>query len=151
MPVIAGVRRAAVAVLGVAALTGCGSATLSAGQVRSAATTACTAARRRTDRLPTPTQPSESAAFLRGGIAALAPELTALAGLRPVAAQSADWNRALRAQNAELVALRAALRSLQRGADPVTTIAGLQRRLTPLEVRAGTAWRALAVPACATQ
>jgi hypothetical protein len=145
------VRRAAVAVLGVVALSGCGSSALSAGQVRSAATAACTAASRRTDQLPTPTQPSQSAAFLRGGIAALAPELTALAGLRPVPAQSADWSRALRAQDAELAALRAALRSLQRGADPVATIAGLQRRLTPLEERAGGAWRALGVAACAAQ
>ena len=48
----------------------------------------------------------------------------------------------------ELGALRATLRQLEAGGDPVSLIKALQRRLAPLESEANGAWQALEIPGC---
>jgi hypothetical protein len=146
------VRRLAGCALIVAlGLAGCGgSPTLSSVQLHTRATRTCNLARRRTNRIATPTLPTEGARFLSRGIAALAPELTVLTLLRPPSGMASDYKRALAASHGELQVLRSALKGLEAGNDPVVAIKTLQQQLTPLESRANSAWVSLGLPACAS-
>ncbi len=141
--------RAALALLLAVALVGCGSDSLSTKQLRSDATRICVRAGRRLERIPTPQDPSQGAAFLRGGIAAIEPELTAVARMKPSSDAAAQYERAQTATREELAALRSALEGLKDGNDPAVALESLQDKLAPVERRASAAWRALGVPACA--
>ncbi|MGI8715148.1 MAG: hypothetical protein ACR2NR_18590 [Solirubrobacteraceae bacterium] len=132
----------------VVVIAGCGANSLSAGQLRTRATRICTLAQRRTARIATPALPSQGARFLGGGVAALAPELTALRRLRAPTDLAAHYRTALTATAQELAALRSSLKGLKAGNDPVVAIKTLQTQLTPLEARAAGAWGALDLPAC---
>ncbi|MFZ0042410.1 MAG: hypothetical protein WAK93_13950 [Solirubrobacteraceae bacterium] len=132
-------------------VSACGSTALSASQLRSFATRSCDQARKRTDEIPTPVTPDGGASFLSRGVAALEPEQKTLASLQPPQTLRTDYNAAVSASGQELAALRLTLARLRGGADPVTSIKDLQRRLTPLERRADTAWHALDVPGCAVR
>jgi hypothetical protein len=136
------------AVLGLA-LTACGSSTLSADQLRSGATEACNLARRSTDGIPTPSEPSEGVSFLSRGITALAPLQATLTKLRPPSDLAGDYRTAVRASATELAALRFALRGLKTGNDPIVALKTLQARLGPVESRGDAAWHSLKIPACA--
>jgi hypothetical protein len=127
---------------------GCGSASLTDGQLRSRASRICALASQRTDRIPTPTSPRKGALFIRRGIAAMAPELTALQRLRAPTDMSGDYRDALRATGAELIALRGTLKGLRAGNDPVVAIKTLEQQLKPAEAKAAGAWTALELPAC---
>jgi hypothetical protein len=146
------VRRLAGLVLAVAlGLAGCGGAsTLSTAQLHTRATLTCNLARRRTNRIATPTLPTQGARFLNRGIAVLAPELAALKLLRPPSDMANDYKLALAASQGELQALRSALSGLKAGNDPVVAIKTLQQQLSPLESRAHVAWSSLDLPACAS-
>jgi hypothetical protein len=142
---------AAVVALVALAVAGCGgSNTLSTAQLHDRATQACNLARRRTNRIATPTLPSEGARFLSRGIAAMAPELATLKTLRPPAGVAGDYTRARAASDGEVRALRSALKGLKAGNDPVVSIKTLQQELAPLEAKGDDAWRAAGIPACAT-
>jgi len=140
--------RIVLASLAVLALCGCGSSSLSSTQLRQDATRICATASRRTDRIATPTSPAQSGQFLAQGAAALEPQLKALTALRPPSDAARVYATALRADSAELSALRATARQLDVGDDPVSAISSLQRRLGPIESRANAAWHSLAIPAC---
>jgi len=129
-------------------LAGCGSSTLTDTQLRSRATRICRLAQARTDRIATPTLPSQGARFLGRGIAALAPELTSLQRLRAPTHLAGDYRDALRSTGAELAALRSTLKGLRTGNDPVVAIKTLQQQLDPAEARARRAWTTLELPAC---
>jgi hypothetical protein len=147
-------RRARVAALASAstltlALTGCGaSSSISAKQLRAEAARACATATQRLDRIPTPHAPSEGAAFLRRGIAALQPQVRSLAALHPDGELGTQFARARTAAEQELRALESSLKGLRAGNDPVVVIKTLQTQLAPLEKRASAAWLALKIPAC---
>ncbi|MGZ4166947.1 MAG: hypothetical protein ACXVR1_12740 [Solirubrobacteraceae bacterium] len=131
------------------ATAGCGgSSSMSARQLRTKATRACTVATQRLDRIPTPKVPSEGAAFLRRGISALAPELAALALLHPDGQLGEQFSRARATTERELKALQFSLKGLRTGNDPVVAIKTLQAQLIGLEKRASAAWLALNIPAC---
>jgi hypothetical protein len=130
------------------ALGGCGSSSLSTPQLRSAATRICAAATRRIDRIPTPTSPTGGTLFLKQGVAALTPELTALRRLSPPTDAARVYSTALTATSKELDALRTTLHELEAGGDPVTLIKTLQHLLTPLESQANSAWETLQIPGC---
>jgi hypothetical protein len=130
-------------------VAGCGgSSGMSARQLRAGATRACTAATQRLSAVPTPKLPSDGAAFLRGGIAALKPELAALATLHPDGELGKQFDRAQDATRHELAALRSSLKGLKAGNDPTVAIKTLQAQLLPLERQATSAWLALKIPAC---
>jgi len=132
------------------AVAGCGgSNATSADQLRSQAAHACTAAKRKLDRIPPPTVPSDGAMFLRRGIAGLSPEVTALTRLHPAGELQPAFSRARTAIEQELKALQSALKGLKAGNDAVVAIKTLQAQLVPLEKRARTAWMELKIPACA--
>ena len=143
-------RRACASALAVAlAAAGCGgSSSLSARQLRTRATRACTVATQQLNQIPTPRIPSEGATFLRRGIAALRPELSSLAALHPDGELGQHFRRARTATEQELKALQSSLKGLRTGNDPVVAIKTLQTQLVPLEKRASAAWLALKVPAC---
>ena len=128
---------------------GCGgSSSLSAHQLRAGATRACTLASQRLDSIPTPRLPSDGAAFLRRGIAAVRPELTALAALHPDGKLGEQFSRARTATDRELAALQSSLKGLKAGNDPLVAVKTLQAQLVGLERRATAAWLALDIPAC---
>lgn len=141
-------RRLAAVLLAAALLAGCGSAALSDSQLRSRASRICTLATRRTDRITTPTMPSQEAAFVDRGIAGLTPELTALKRLHAPGDMADDYRNAVEAMTAEVAALRSTLKGLNAGNDPVVAIKTLQQQLKPAETKAGFAWSALELPAC---
>lgn len=132
-------------------LAGCGTTSLSAAQLRTRATRICAAAELRTDRIATPIRPSQGARFLRLGVAALAPEVTALGQLRPPRDLAGRYRRALAAGDGELRALRFSLRGLKAGDDPVVAIKTLQQQLELLETRGDRFWRSLDVFTCASR
>jgi len=143
-------RRAVAPALALAlAAAGCGgSSSMSAHQLRTRAAQACTVATQRLERIPTPKLPSQGAAFLRRGAAALRPELGALNALHPEGELGEQFDRARAATEQELRALESSLRGLKAGNDPVVTIKTLQAQLVPLEKRASAAWLELKIPAC---
>jgi hypothetical protein len=146
--VTAGRARAPALALALAA-AGCGgSGSMSAHHLRTGATRACAVATQRLDDIPTPELPSDGVAFLRRGIAALRPELTALAVLHPDGELGEQFNRARTATDQELKALQSSLKGLKAGDDPVVAVKTLQAQLVPLERRATAAWLALKIPAC---
>ncbi len=145
-------RRLAALVTAVSvALAGCGTTSLSAAQLRTRATRICAAAELRTDRIATPARLNQSARFLRLGVAALAPEVTALGQLRPPRDLVGRYRQALAAGDGELRALRFSLRGLKAGDDPVVAIKTLQQQLAVLEAPGNRSWSFLGVPACASR
>lgn len=140
--------RAAPLVVAAMLVTGCGSGTLTDGQLRTRATRICRLATLRTDRITTPTAPGQEAAFLSRGVAALTPELTALQRLTAPDDMSGDYRDAVDATGAELAALRSTLKGLRAGNDPVVAIKTLQQELAPAEAKASSAWTTLELPAC---
>jgi hypothetical protein len=138
----------AAALLGAVPLAGCGSSTLTDSQLRSRAGRICKLAVRRSDRIGTPARPSQEAAFLSRGIAAMVPELTGLRRLRAPSDMADDYRDAVEALGSELAALRSTLNGLRAGNDPVVAIKTLQQQLAPIEVRAGSAWTTLELPVC---
>jgi hypothetical protein len=128
-------------------LAGCGSSVLTTAQMRTQATRICSVATRRTNAIPTPTDPSGGEQFLNRGVAALDRELIHLRALRTADA----FERAVDLTTGELAALRFAVKGLQAGDDPVVTINVLQQQIEPLELRADAAWNALGIPACASR
>ncbi len=143
------VRLLVLALIVVASLSGCGAGSLSASQLRSAATRICSRTQRQTARIPTPSLPSQGASYLSRGLAALAGELTALRTLRPPGDLAGQYRDGLAATAGELHALDSTLKRLNAGDDPVAAIRALQRRLGALELRAQDTWRALEIPICA--
>jgi hypothetical protein len=121
---------------------------MSARQLHAGATRACTAATQRLSAVRTPRLPSDGAAFLRRGIAAMQPELTALATLHPDGELGRQFDSARKATQRELAALQSSLKGLKAGNDPIVAIKTLQAQLLPLEKQATAAWLALKMPTC---
>jgi hypothetical protein len=147
-------RRACAPIVALAlalAAGGCGggSPSLSARQLRTRASNACAVATRRLNLIPTPQVPSQGAGFVRRGVAALKPEVAALAALHPEGEMGVDFRRAQTATEQELKALQSTITGLKAGNDPIVAIKTLQAQLAPLEKQASAAWRALKIPACA--
>ena len=129
---------------------GCGgSSSMSARALRSDAGRVCAAATQQLNAIPTPQVPSQGASFLRRGIAALRSELAGLSTLRPRGELAVHFSQARSATEQELKVLQSSLRGLKTGNDPIVAFKTLQTQLAPLEKRAGVAWRAVGVPACA--
>jgi hypothetical protein len=143
-------RTSAAAALACSALllSGCGSSSLSDKQLRRKAGRICVTAQRVSESIATPTDPAKGQLFLQRGIAALAPQVTALHGLRPSSDLQQGYATAVRATDRELVLLRQALRGLKAGNDPVVAIKTLQNELGPAEDAAARAWHAIEVPPC---
>jgi hypothetical protein len=144
-------RLACVAMLAVALATaGCGgSSSISTRQLRTDAGRVCTVATQRLNGIPTPQVPSQASSFLRRGIAALTPEISALAALHPTGEMAVHLRRAQATTERELKVLESTLKGLKAGNDPIVAFKTLETQLAPLETQAGAAWRALGVPACA--
>jgi hypothetical protein len=144
-------RRACAPVLALAlAAAGCGgSSSMSGRQLRADASRVCTVAAKNLNRIPTPQVPSDGAAFLRGGIAALEGELAALSAMHPGGELGGHFRAARTATEQELTVLQSSLKGLKAGNDPIVAVKTLQAQLAPVEKRAGAAWRALGVPECA--
>jgi hypothetical protein len=134
----------------VLAAAGCGgSSATSAHQLRAQAARVCAVTTQRLNRIPTPQVPSDGAAFLRGGIAALTPELAAFSAMHPGGELGGQFRSARNATEQELRVLQSSLKGLKAGNDPIVALKTLQTQLAPLEKQAGAAWRALGVPDCA--
>jgi hypothetical protein len=129
-------------------LGGCGSNSLSGTQLRRKAGRICETAQRASQGIAAPADPSQGQPFLRRGIAALAPQVTALHRLNPPGDLQNEYATALRATDHELALLRSALRGLRAGNDPVVAIKTLEDGLGPAEDAAARAWHELDVPAC---
>jgi hypothetical protein len=130
------------------AVAGCGGGALSMSELRTQATRVCLVADTATGRIPTPASPNATDPFLRRGIAVLAPELAQLRALKAPSDVADVYSTALLAFSRKLNALKSALHGLDRGADPVSAVQGLQHRLGPIESAEDGAWQALQIPAC---
>lgn len=144
-------RQVTAALTAALVMGGCGSPPLSTSQLRAGASRPCLVARRQADRIPTPGSPAGGVAFLKGGIAALRPELASLRRLRAPSDLARDYATALAALSSELDALAATARELDQGYDAVIAIKTLQRRLAPIESERNGAMRALGIPACVSR
>ena len=129
-------------------LGGCGSSSLSNTQLRRKAGRICATAQRSSASIAAPTDPAKGQPFLQRGIAALAPQVTALHRLKPSDELQDSYAAALRATDRELALVRSALRGLKAGNDPIVAIKTLQDKLGPAEDAAGRAWHEVDVPAC---
>jgi hypothetical protein len=135
--------------LGAIVLAGCGGgSTLSSSQLQTQATSICSLASSRTSRIPTPSTPDGSAAFLQAGIVALTPELTQLRALRPPDDVASVYTATVSSFAERLHDMQGAVSDLSRGDDPVSTMQDLARKLEPLESNENGGWQALQLPAC---
>ena len=80
----------------------------------------------------------------------LRPEVAELRRLQPPSEQAGAYSTALDATAREVNLLVATVHGLDRGADPLSAIKTLQRRLTPVEAHNDAAWQTLGVTACLT-
>jgi hypothetical protein len=144
------VRRLALALLACVTLivAGCGSSTLSSGQLRRKAGRICTTAQQHTESIPAPVDPDSGARFLKQGIDALAPQVASLHRLKPPDELAEDYAAALRATDRELTVLRSTLQGLRAGNDPVVALKTLQHDLNPAEDAAAGAWRTAGIADC---
>ena len=140
----------AAAVLAVA-VAGCGSSSPSASRLRHQATVICQRAATQSNQITAPALPSDTAGFLRRGVVVLAPELAELRMLKAPADAASSYSAALAAMSRQLSTLDDTVRDLDHGADPLSVIKTLQRRLAPAESAENTAWRTLDIPACASR
>jgi hypothetical protein len=142
----AGLALAAAATL---AAAGCGSTPPpSLIQLRAQATRICATASRQIGTIGTPPSEAGGEAFLKRGIAVLAPELRRLRSLAPPGEAAAVYTAAIGALSGQLDALRQATHALRQREDPVIAFKTLQHRLAPLENQANGAWQALQIPTC---
>lgn len=133
------------------AIAGCGSSSPSMRQLRAQATGICQRARAQSDGIQPPALPSGAAAFLARGTAVLAPELVELRALKPPEDEAGSYSAALAAASRQLTTLDGTIHQLHGGADPLSVIKTLQRRLAPTESAGNAAWRTLDIPACASR
>ena len=133
------------------ALAGCGSSSPSLSRLRRQATRICQSALDKSDRIGPPALPSATAPFLRRGAAVLSAELSELRTLKAPAENARVYSAALTAQSRQVVLIDGVVRDIGRGADPVSAIKTLQRRLAPTESAEDAAWRTLDIPACAVR
>jgi hypothetical protein len=143
-------RRAAAAGVVALVLSSCATASPSMSRLHSEATRVCDRARALGARIRAPAIPAQTTAFLRRGVAVLRPELAELRRLQAPSTEAGAYAVALGAMAQELSLLSATVEGLDRGADPLTAIKTLQRRLTPVEANNDAAWQTLGVPACVT-
>jgi hypothetical protein len=129
---------------------GCGGSSGSASRVRAGAGRVCDRALARDARIQPPALPAQTPAFLRRGMAVLGQELSALRRLQAPSDQGGAYAAALHALTAEHAILARTVHDLGGGADPLSAIKTLQRRLAPVEADGDAAWRTLGVPACVT-
>jgi hypothetical protein len=129
-------------------LVGCGSATLSARELRRRATLLCTTAVRRTNGIALPASTSGGATFLARGITVFRPELEALRKLAPPRRLAGPYRAALAEGAQQLDALIATDRYLGQGGDPVVAIRQLDVELGPINARDRAAWQEVGAPAC---
>jgi hypothetical protein len=145
-------RRRAIAAASLAlAVAACGSSSPSSSRLRQEATSVCQRSLAQSDAIASPAVPSGTAAFLRRGTDALAPELAGLRALKPPSHEAGSYSTALIAASRELSILDGAIRDLDHGADPLGLIKTLQRRLAPVESAENVAWRTLDIPGCASR
>jgi len=130
------------------ALAGCGGSSATLARLQAQASRVCTQTLAHTVQIGSPRVPAQTPAFLRRGIAALGPELVDLRMLHAPSEQSGAYAAALQSLSRELTILSGTVRDLDRGADPLSAIKTLQRRLAPVEADDDAAWRTLGVPAC---
>jgi hypothetical protein len=132
--------------LGVA---GCGGDTLSSQDLRTKATTVCSAATKRINLIAMPTSSTGGITFLKRGAAILRPELAALVRLHPPRAATTTYAGSLSGLTQAVSALDATVAGLARGDDPAVAFKSLQQQLAPIELQANQGWQALDIPACA--
>jgi hypothetical protein len=134
----------------VVALAGCGSRgrDLSDKQLGARASLICARANRLMNAIPTPSAPPGSGRFLKGGVAVLAPEYRRLRALRAPSDEARVFAIAITGFGQKLAAMQAAVKTLDRGADPVIAMKTLQQKLAPAESTEDGAWQTLQVPAC---
>ena len=135
----------------VLAVAGCGSSSPSASRLRQQATVICQRAATQSNQITAPALPSDTAAFLRRGAVVLAPELAELRMLKAPADAASSYSAALAAMSRQLNILDGTVRDLDHGADPLSVIKTLQRRLAPAESAENAAWRTLDIPACTSR
>jgi hypothetical protein len=144
-------RRALAAGAMALAVAGCGAPPATLVSLRAQATRVCERAHAQGAKIKPPAVPAQTGTFLRRGIGVLRPELAGLRALRVPHDQSGTYAAALGSLARELTILTATAHNLGRGADPLTEIKVLQRRLAPVEAAADAAWRTLGVPACVSR
>jgi hypothetical protein len=128
---------------------GCGGDTLSSQDLRTKATTVCSAAMKQINLIAMPNSSTGGIAFLRRGAAILRPELTALAMLHPPHAAATTYANSLGGLTQTVSVLDATAAGLTRGDDPAVAFKSLQQQLAPIELQANQGWQALEIPACA--
>ncbi len=144
-------RRAIVAGLAAAAISGCGGTTLSLHDLRTQASAICQTAARRTGRIPTPAGPAGTLRFLTVGSGVLSGELASLRTLTPGAPQASAYRTATGALESSIELVRRARAAIVHGSDPATALRALQSRLTPVETLGDGAWRSLGIPVCVSR
>jgi hypothetical protein len=138
----------AAAVAVAVAVGGCGGSSASSDQLHAQATRICALANVRAARIPTPSSPAASAAFLQRGASALAPALTGLKALHPPSDVADVYTATVQTLGQQIEALRGTAREISHGADPVRAMQQLQRRLAPLQSQENGGWQALQLSAC---
>ena len=147
----AGVAALVVAAVATLIVAGCGRTSESVGRLRAQATNVCTRAVDEGALIKPPAVPAATTTFLRRGLAVLRSEVAELRRLPAPTEQAGAYSAAVEALGREEAILTGTVRNLDRGADPLSTIKTLQRRLAPVEADGDAAWRTLDVPACVSR
>ena len=141
-------RRALLVAVLLATLAGCGSASLSARDLRANATVVCEHASERLSPIPQPSSAAAALPFLRRGVAVLGPELAALRRLPPPADLSTRYHATLAEFGTAVQMVRGTIAVLARGGDAVASFASLEHELSPIVADENAGWRTLQIAAC---
>ncbi|HEV3055541.1 MAG TPA: hypothetical protein VGX45_12855 [Solirubrobacteraceae bacterium] len=144
-------RRALLVAVLLAALAGCGSASLSARDLRANATVVCEHASERLGRIPQPSSAAAALPFLRRGVAVLGPELGALRRLPPPADLSTSYRATLAEFGTAVQMVDGTIAVLAHGGDAVASFASLEHALGPIVASENTGWRTLQIAACVSR
>jgi hypothetical protein len=145
------VRRALLVGVLLAALAGCGSASLSTQALRADAAAVCERASERLSPIPQPSSAAAALPFLRRGVAVLGPELAALRRLPPPPGLSTRYHATLADFGTAVQMVRGTIAVLARGGDAVASFASLEHELSPIVAGENTGWRTLQIAACVSR
>lgn len=118
-------------------------------QYRSQANAICKATSAKINKIPEPPSVKELGSFLKAALPYFRAQHAALGKLSPAPSQKVQAAKALASEKAQIDGIAAWVKELEAGANPKTSYAKWDKRLSPVSDAEDAAWKKLGITACA--